>query len=69
MDDKTHAQSLQKNPLLPRLLDELAGDFVGRWKSSDTTTAREQCWHVINALEAVREHVESRIRELAGDGE
>lgn len=68
MTPKKLAQELLTNPLLPRLLDEIRADLVVKWESSDITQGREDCWFLVKALETVREHVESRIREIAGDG-
>ena len=69
MTPKRLAAELQQSDLLPQLLDELKAEYVKVWESAATDIrSREQQWHLVKALEDVREHVSSRIRDLAGDG-
>lgn len=58
------AKQLAKNPLLPELLDEIKADAVLAWESARTPEEREQCWHLVRALETVRDDVSTRIRGL-----
>jgi hypothetical protein len=63
------AKQLASNPLLPELLDEFKDDIVSVWESANTPAEREQCWQQVHALETVKEHVSTRVRDLVNAGD
>jgi len=68
MTEKELARELRKNPLLPRLLSELKASAVQAWESASDIKDREHQWFLVKALEDLREHVNTCIRDRAGDG-
>lgn len=67
MDEKELARQLRTNPLLPKLLDELNGELVAAWQAANDPAQREAVWHQVRSIAKVREHIDGRTRELAGD--
>lgn len=68
MTEKELAKHLAASPLLPKLLDAYKTDTVEAWESATDTNVREAKWFLVKAIEGVREYVDTRVRELAGDG-
>lgn len=68
MISKQLAKDLQRSKLVPTLLDELRAGYVAAWESAADIREREHQWRLVKTLEDLREHVDSRIRDLAGDG-
>lgn len=68
MDRRESARALRANKLLPELLDELKRDLVEAWEAANAPEVREDVWHQVRAIAKVREHIDGRTRELAGDG-
>jgi hypothetical protein len=62
------ARELAESPLLPQLLEELKADYIKTWEAASDIKQREHQWRLVKALEDLREHVDTRIRDLAGDG-
>lgn len=67
MNQQEEAKQLRKNNLLPKLLDELKAEQFSAWELANTPELREQTWRITKAIEIVREYLDARTRELAGD--
>lgn len=69
MSPRDLARELQKSDLLTKLLDALKAGYVQAWEAATDISSREKQWGLVRATEDLREHVDTRIRDLAGDGE
>ncbi len=68
MDQRTEAEKLMANRLLPQILDELQKNQIDSWQSAETLERREQLWVMARATETVREYINERAKYFARDG-
>ena len=58
------AASILREPLVIEAFEELRKTYVNGWSGSDPsdTAFREQCFHLLKALEAFEQHFESVVQ-------
>jgi hypothetical protein len=59
------AKQIQSNELLRALLAEFAEGQIMAWRASNDTAKREQCWHLVRALDTLRVFIYDRADRLA----
>jgi MoaA/NifB/PqqE/SkfB family radical SAM enzyme len=55
----SNVQTLATNGTLIELLRRLEEDAVTQWKIGADAEEREECWHVMNAIQFLRNKIES----------
>jgi len=68
MNQRTEAEKLLTNQLLPRILDDLQSAQVASWLFADTLDKREYTWNLARAINTVREHINERAKYYAREG-
>ena len=68
MDQRTEAEKLMANRLLPQILDEFEANQLACWKSAETAERREHLWILARAVDTVREHINERAKHYAREG-
>jgi hypothetical protein len=61
MQRAAHAQQLQQNPLLMRLLDELDEMSIRQWREGRTSAERDDAWWTQRAVADLRRQLQTAI--------
>jgi len=59
-----HARALLEDPLLTQVFLELSEGAVQTWMRSTSAQQREEQWHMVIAIEAIKQQLQSRLTDV-----
>ena len=63
---KTQAMELERNQLLPLILDHRRQTIIDQWRMASDTGQRELHWHALRQLDELAGAINDAIREHGG---